>query len=196
MEGYLKMSEFVNASNFTYLLHPYNTSLVTCCDEEGKPNIITIAWQVPISVNPPLVGLSVRNTRYSYNLIKSTGEFLINLVPIDLIDEANFCGSKSGSQVDKFMVTGLTPIPAQKVRPPIIRECLAYLECRLQQDIELGDHNLLVGEVLAAYSHPKNLTKESLYNLSEARLLLHLGRDRFTSTQTEIIEPKRDSYKR
>jgi flavin reductase (DIM6/NTAB) family NADH-FMN oxidoreductase RutF/GNAT superfamily N-acetyltransferase len=183
------MTIFVRASNFTYLLHPYNTSLVTCCDPGGKPNIITIAWLVPVSVTPPLVGLCMRKTRFSYNLIITTGEFVINLAPIELAREALYCGRRSGSQVDKFLDTGLTPLPAQIVRPPIIQECLAYLECRVKQDIEIGDHNLLVAEVLAAYSQPDILTEDNLYDLTRTHPLLHLGRNRFTGTQPQAFEP-------
>jgi flavin reductase (DIM6/NTAB) family NADH-FMN oxidoreductase RutF/ribosomal protein S18 acetylase RimI-like enzyme len=178
----------VSASNFTYLLHPYNTSLVTCCDSAGKPNIITIAWLIPVSVTPPLVGLCMRKTRFSYNLITTTGEFVINLAPIEIAREALYCGRRSGSQVDKFLATGLTPLPAQKVRPPIIKECIAYLECRVKQDIEFGDHNLLIAEVLAAYAHPDILTEDDLYDLTRGRPLLHLGRNCFTSTQPQAFE--------
>jgi flavin reductase (DIM6/NTAB) family NADH-FMN oxidoreductase RutF len=183
------MVDYVSVSNFTYLLHPYNTSLVTCCDADGKPNIVTIAWLAPLSVSPPLVGLSLRKNRFSYKLIQSTGEFVINLAPFEIAREALYCGTRSGSQVDKFAETGLTPLPAQKVRPPIIRECLAYVECRLQQDLEVGDHNLLVAEVLAAYANPDTLSSDGLYDLNRAHPLLHLGRDRFTTPQPEEVEP-------
>jgi flavin reductase (DIM6/NTAB) family NADH-FMN oxidoreductase RutF len=182
------MSEFANVSNFTYLLHPYNTSLVTCCNANGEPNIITIAWLIPMSVTPPLVGLSIRNTRHSYKLIKATGEFVLNIAPFDLAEVALYCGTRSGSQVNKFSDTGLSPIPAQKVRPPIIKECMAYLECRLQQDLEIGDHNLFVAEVVAAYVKPGILGSDSLYDLSRVQPLLHLGRQRFASTQPQSLE--------
>ena len=131
------MNEYVDATNFAYLLHPYSTFLVTCCDTEGKPNIITIAWLIPISVTPPLVGVSIRPTRFSYHLIKTTGEFVVNVAPYEIARQALFCGRNSGSQVDKFTVTGLTELPARHVRPPIIQECLAYLECHLQKEYKV-----------------------------------------------------------
>jgi flavin reductase (DIM6/NTAB) family NADH-FMN oxidoreductase RutF len=185
------MAEFAKVSNFTYLLHPYNTSLVTCCNAEGESNIITIAWLIPVSVNPPLLGLSIRNTRYSYKLIKTTGEFVINIAPSDLAQEALYCGTRSGSQVNKFSDTGLTPIAAQNVRPPIIKECMAYVECRLKQDLEIGDHNLFIAEVLAAYVKPNTLGDDSLYDLSRVQPLLHLGRQRFASTLPQTVEPSK-----
>jgi flavin reductase (DIM6/NTAB) family NADH-FMN oxidoreductase RutF len=181
------MNEFVEVSNYTHLLHPYSTSLVTCCDKEGKPNIITIAWLVPISASPPLLGMSIRQTRFSYKLIKETGEFVINVAPFEIAKQVLYCGRKSGSQLEKFTETGLTPLPARKVRPPIIQECLAHIECRVTQDIEVGDHNLIVAQVLTAYANPTVL-RDGLYDLSRAHLLLHLGGNRFTCPQAQTIE--------
>ncbi len=183
------MSKTIPVANFNYLLHPYNTSLVTCCGEDGKPNIITIAWLIPVSVKPPLLCMSVRPNRYSYGLIRATGEFVVNVAPCEIAQQALYCGRRSGRDVDKFAMTGLTPAPAQRVRPPIIAECLAHLECRLVQEVEAGDHNLLIGEVLAAYAREGVLGEDGLYDLSRSQPLLHVGRDRFTSLSAEMIEP-------
>jgi len=170
---------------FHYLLHPYNTSLVTCCDAEGNPNIITIAWLIPVSVNPPLVGMSIGPTRFSYGLIRETGEFVINVAPYEIGSQVLFCGRRSGRDVDKFAETGLTQQEAQSVRPPIIEECVAHLECRVVQDIEAGDHRLVVGEVLAAYANRGILEENGLYRLKQVQPLFHVGRNYFTSTRSE-----------
>jgi flavin reductase (DIM6/NTAB) family NADH-FMN oxidoreductase RutF len=183
------LNESIPVSNFYRLLHPYNTSLVTCCHAEGQPNIIAIAWLIPLSVKPPLVGMSIRPTRYSYGLIRATGEFVINVAPHEIARQVLFCGRRSGRDVDKFAATGLTPGQAQLVRPPIIEECLAHLECRVVQDVETGDHHLVVAEVLAAYTQPGVLDDDGLYDLSRVHLLLHLGRNRFTGARPQSIEP-------
>ena len=176
-------------SNFHRLLHPYNTSLVTCCDAEGQPNIIAIAWLIPVSVSPPLVGMSIQPTRHSYALIQATGEFVINVAPQEIAQEVLFCGRRSGRDVDKFAATGLTPGLAQHVRPPIIEECIGHLECRVVQEVEAGDHRLVIGQVLAAYTQPGILDDNGLYDLSHVHLLLHLGRNCFTSTLAQSVEP-------
>lgn len=186
------MDEIVSPPSFHYLLHPYNTSLVTCCDADGRPNIITIAWLMPVSADPPLVCMSIGPTRHSYALIRETGEFVVNVASYEIAQQALFCGRRSGRSVNKFEETGLTAGAAQHVRPPIIQECLAHLECRVTQDIEAGDHHLLVGEVVAAYTHPGILDDRGLYDLSRAHPLLHLGRNNFTSTRAESVEPKLD----
>jgi flavin reductase (DIM6/NTAB) family NADH-FMN oxidoreductase RutF len=158
---------------------------VTCCDTEGKSNIITIAWLIPVSVKPPLVGMSIGPSRFSYGLIRETGEFVINVAPYDIARQVLFCGRRSGREVDKFAETGLTPMEAQHVRPPVIKECVAHLECRVVQDIEAGDHQIVVGEVLAACANRGVLEENGLYRLDQIQTLFHLGRNWFTSTGAE-----------
>ena len=184
------MSDLIPVTSFHYLLHPYNTALVTCCDAQGNANIITIAWLIPVSVHPPMVGICMRSERHSYGFIQETGEFVVNFAPYEIAQQALFCGRKTGRDVDKFAATGLTPIPAQQVRAPVIAECPAHLECRLVQVIPTGDHHLLTGEVLGAYARPGVLGEDGLWDLEHARPLLHLGRNRFTTPRAETIEPE------
>lgn len=183
------MTRSLPVSSFHYLLHPYNTSLVTCCDAEGQPNVLAIAWLIPVSVSPPLVGMSIRPTRYSYGLIQMTGEFVVNVAPYEIAQQVLFCGRRSGRDVDKFAATGVTPGQAQCVRPPIIEECIAHLECRVVQDLEVGDHRFVVAEVVAAYAELGILDDHGLHDLGLVQPLLHLGQDRFTSTRAESTKP-------
>ena len=118
------MNESVPVDSFHYLLHPYSTSLVTCCDAKGRANIIAMAWLIPLSVHPPLVGMSIRPSRHSCGLIQATGEFVINVASYEIARQVLFCGRRSGRDVDKFVTTGLTAKAAQVVRPPAIEECL------------------------------------------------------------------------
>jgi flavin reductase (DIM6/NTAB) family NADH-FMN oxidoreductase RutF len=183
------MSELVDVSSFSRLMHPYVTLLVTCCDAAGSANIITIAWAIPVSGRPPLMALSVAPPRHSFGLIQETGEFVVNVAPFELAEKALYCGRRSGRDVNKFDEAGLTAKPAQHVRPPIIAECIAHLECRVVQDIEAGDHHIFVGEVLAAYARADVLSEGGMYELSKARPLLHVGGKVFTTTTGETIEP-------
>lgn len=183
------MNDSIPVSPFHYLLHPYNALLVTCCDAKGQSNIIAIAWLIPVSVRPPLVGMSIAPTRHSYGLIRATGESVINIAPYEIAQQVLFCGRRSGRDVDKFAATGLTPGQALHVRPPIIEDCTAHLECRVLQDIEVRDHRFVVAEVLATYAQPGALNDEGLYDLSRVQPLLHLGRNSFTSTLAQSVEP-------
>jgi flavin reductase (DIM6/NTAB) family NADH-FMN oxidoreductase RutF len=183
------MSELVDVSSFSRLMHPYVTSLVTCIDAEGNANIITIAWAIPVSSRPPLMAISVAPPRHSFGLIQETGEFVVNIVPYELAEKALYCGRRSGRDVNKFDEAGLTAKPAKHVRPPIIAECIAHVEGRVVQDVEAGDHHLFVAEVLAAYARADVLGDSGMYDLSKARPLLHVGGKVFTTTTGETIEP-------
>jgi len=137
-------------------------NLITSVDDKGKPNVMTGAWAVQFSVNPPLFGILVSPERYSYKLITKMKEFVINVPMRDMEEKVMFCGSCSGRNVDKFKETGLTPIPAKKVKAPWVKECIIHLECKLVDTKQYGDHALLVGEVLVAYVDKEAFDKERL----------------------------------
>ena len=132
-------------------LFPCPVVLVTSVDSEGKPNIITLAWAGTVCSDPPTLGLGIRPPRYSYRLIEDAGEFVVNLPTVDILKEVDFCGTVSGKEVDKFSETGLTPVPAENVKPPLIRECPVNIECILRQKIPIGVHHLFIGEIVAVH---------------------------------------------
>ena len=132
---------------YTYAA-PLPTILVTAVDQNMGPNIITVAWHSPISIEPPLYGISLNPKRYSHELIEKSGQFVINFPPFGLLEKVHQCGSVSGRTADKFRQTGLTPLPSEKVTPPGIAECYLHLECTLAERAVFGDHTWFVGEVV------------------------------------------------
>lgn len=171
------------------LLHPMHTVLVSCADKIGRANIITLAWVMPTSVNPPLVAISIAPKRYSHSIIEETEEFVINIPTIEVLNEVLLCGTVSGRDHDKFKKAKLTPIPAKKVRPPIIKECVAHLECKLRNRFVTGDHTIFVGEVVEAYANEGAFTDRG-YDLSKAKMVFHLGGDEFATLEPRILKPK------
>jgi len=165
-----------------------HTVVVTCIGKTGKPNIITLAWAMPTSINPPLVAISIRPNRHSHPLIQETKEFVINIPTINILDAVLFCGRKSGKDHDKFKETRLTPTPAKKVKAPIIKECVAHLECKLQRRITTGDHSIFIGEIIQAYANKEAFTEE--YNLTKTKMVFHTGGNHFATLQPKIYEPK------
>jgi len=131
---------------------PMRHFLITCGDIEGKANIIAISFCMPVSKEPPLIACAIGKKAYSCKLIEGTKEFIINVPPKELKPLIYYCGFHSGSQVDKFKETGLTPQLARKVKAPIIDECVAYMECKVRHEIETGDKKLFIGEVIEAYA--------------------------------------------
>jgi len=161
--------------SFYRLLHPRPAVLVTCVDEEGRPNALAISWITPVARDPPTVAICVGKKRYSHGLISKTGEFVVNVPTAELVEAVHYCGTVSGRDVpDKIAKAGLTAKPAKAVRPPIIEECAAHLECRVRQVIDCGSHDVFIGEVVAAYARP-DAFKEGFWLLETFKPLLHAG---------------------
>jgi len=180
----------VERNLFYRLMYPRPTVLVTCTDpSKGRPNIITLSWSVPLSFNPSLLGISIAPKRYSHDLVAKTKEFVVNIPTVAIARQTLLCGRVSGRDVDKFLVSGLTPQPARWVNPPVIKECIAHLECRVTNQIKTGDHTLFIGEVLEAYADEDIFTKCVMDN-EKFRTLLHLADNCFTTTVGETLEPK------
>lgn len=131
-------------------MYPSRVVLVTSVDKSGKPNIITLAWTSILSMSPFMVGISVGPKRYSHKLISESKEFVVNLPSFELEKACMICGTKSGRNTDKFNEANLTPVKSEKVSAPRIKECYAWLECKLVRIVGTGDHSLFVGEVVAS----------------------------------------------
>ncbi len=130
------------------MLCPVPAVMVSCAAPDGAANIITLAWAGTVCSDPPMVGLGIRPTRYSYGLIKTSGELVVNLPSRRLLRATDFCGVVSGREVDKFAALNLTPVAAQAVKAPLIAECPINLEVRVRQVLPLGSHDLFLGEIL------------------------------------------------
>ena len=131
------------------MLYSVPAVMVTVQDGEGKSNIITIAWTGTVCTNPPMLYISVRPERYSYHMLEETGEFVVNMTTKKLAKAADYCGVRSGRDVDKWKETGLTPEKAQAVSVPLIAESPVNIECRVKEVLELGSHHMFLAEVLA-----------------------------------------------
>ncbi|MBD3285551.1 flavin reductase family protein [candidate division WOR-3 bacterium] len=131
---------------------PMRHFLITCGDISDKANIIPLSFVMPVSRQPPLIAIAVGRTAYSLELILQTGEFVVNVPARDLEKAVYYCGYNSGRDIDKFTETGLTPEPARSIRPPIISECAAHMECKVVNEIETGDKYTFIGEVIEAYA--------------------------------------------
>jgi flavin reductase (DIM6/NTAB) family NADH-FMN oxidoreductase RutF len=148
-------------------LFPCPVVLVSCVDANGRPNIITIAWAGIVCSNPPTLGLGIRPHRYSYRLIEESGEYVVNIPTTNMLKEVDFCGVVSGQELEKFDQAGLTPSSAEKVQPPLIRECPVNLECTLKEKITLGSHDLFLGEVLAVHVDQEFLNDKGKVDFSK-----------------------------
>lgn len=154
------------------LLNPEPPVLVSCGSMEAA-NLITIGWTGTICTQPSMVSISVRPERYSYQLIKDSGEFVINLPTQKLVRAVDWCGVKSGRDYDKFAEMKLTPLPASTVSCPILAESPVNLECQVTQVIPLGSHDLFLAKVTAVDVDEALLDEKGKLCLERADLIVY-----------------------
>jgi len=131
-------------------LYP-NPVMLVSSSHEGKDSIITLAWGGTCSSSPPIVGIAIRKNRFSYDLIANSKEFVVNIPTTEMIEEVELCGTKSGRDIDKWKESKFTKKESTVVKTPFIQECPVSMECELKQIVELGTHDLFLGEVVALH---------------------------------------------
>lgn len=151
------------------MLYPLPAVLVSCQGKNTKPNLITIAWAGVICSDPPMVSISIRPERYSYDLIQETGEFVINLTTEGLAWATDYCGMVSGRDVDKWKKLELTPQPSKVVQAPGIAQSPVNIECRVTQVKKLGTHDLFLAEIVAVQADEKYMDEKGKFHLDESK---------------------------
>lgn len=155
------------------MLYPLPVVMVSVQDKNGKNNIITVAWAGTVCTNPPMVSISVRPERYSYHILKETGEFVINLTTRKLAFATDYCGVKSGREIDKFKEMKLTPLPASRVSAPLIGESPVNLECRVTECKPLGSHDMFLAEVVAVHADEQYMDEKRKFHLELAEPIVY-----------------------
>ena len=155
------------------MLYPLPAVMVSVADREGRTNIITIAWAGTICTNPPMVSISVRPSRYSHHMIMETGGFVINLTTEELARAADYCGVRSGRDVDKWKEAKLTPMQSDVVKAPCIAESPVNIECRVVKREQLGSHDLFTAEVAAVHVDDKYMDEKGSFHLENARPIVY-----------------------
>lgn len=155
------------------MLYPLPAVMVSCGREGETPNIITVAWAGNVCTNPPMLSISVRKERFSHGIIKDTGEFVVNLVGRDLVRAADWCGVRSGRDHDKFKEMHLTPQDSQKVSCPGILESPVNIECKVNQILELGSHDMIIADVLCVTVDDKYMDDKGKFDLQATDLVAY-----------------------
>ncbi len=155
------------------MLYPLPVVMVSTADRNGNYNIITVAWAGTVCTNPPMVSISVRPERYSHPILKETGEFVINLTTRELAYATDYCGVRSGRDVDKFQETGLTPLTGERVRAPLIGESPVNIECRVRQILPLGSHDMFLADVVAVHADRRYMDENRRFQLEKAEPIVY-----------------------
>ena len=163
------------------LIYPLPAVLVSCGDSPENYNLITIAWTGTVCTDPAMCYISVRRERHSYELIRRTGEFVINLTTEALARATDWCGVRSGRDLNKFEAMGLTPLPGSEVKAPILAESPLSIECRVKQIIPLGTHDMFLAEVVAVQADDAYIDPESgRFSLEKANPIVYSHGEYFT----------------
>ena len=165
-------------------IYPLPVVMVSSGNME-KSNIITVAWTGILNTNPATVYISVRPERYSYNIIKESGEFVINLTNEDLVYATDWCGVKSGRDVDKFKEMKLTKEKANFVKCPMIKESPVSIECKVREIKELGSHHMFIADVLAIDADEKYIDEKGAFDISKCNLISY-SNGKYFSTGRKI----------
>lgn len=153
------------------MLYPVPAVMVSCQRPGEKPNIITVAWAGTICSTPAMLSISIRPERHSYDIIKETGEFVVNLVSKDLVRATDYCGVKSGRTVDKFAEMKLTPLSLDQVNAPGIEECPVNIACKVVEIKHLGSHDLFLAEVVGVTVDSRYMDEKNKFHLNQAGLI-------------------------
>lgn len=155
------------------MLYPVPAVMVSVAALGEKPNIITVAWAGTINSDPPMLSISVRKERYSHDIIEKTGEFVVNLVNEPLTRATDFCGVRSGRDVDKFAEMKLTPVAVDGVSVPAIEESPVNLACQVTDIIPLGSHDLFLAKIVSVTVDERYLDEKGTFHLNQAGLVAY-----------------------
>jgi len=155
------------------MLYPVPAVMVSCQRPGEKANIITLAWAGTICSDPPMLSVSIRPERYSYDIIKETGEFVVNLTTKRLVRETDYCGVKSGRDIDKFKECKLTPCESRAVACPGIAESPVNLECKVKDIVKLGSHDMFVAEIVAVNVSEEYMDEKGKFHLNDTELVAY-----------------------
>lgn len=156
------------------MIYPLPAVMVSTADKEGNSNILTVAWTGTVCTNPPMAYISVRPERYSYHMIEQSGEFVINLTTEKLFRATDYCGVRSGRDVDKWKECGLTQKEASALQyAPVIAESPVNIECRVRKIEKLGSHHMFLADVVAVQVDDSYMDEKGKFELNKTRLLAY-----------------------
>ena len=155
------------------MLYPLPAVMVSVRDKEGKDNIITVAWAGTVCTNPPMVSISVRPNRYSYKMLEESGEFVINLTTEKLCYATDFCGVRSGKDVDKFKEMKLTKVEASEVNAAMIGESPVNIECKVRKIEKLGSHDMFIADVAAVHAEEDYMDENGRFDLNRSNPMVY-----------------------
>ena len=168
------------------ILNPVPVVLITSRNKEGKDNVFTVAWVGTVCTKPPMLSISIRPERLSYEYIKETMEFTVNLPSQDLVKKVDFCGVRSGRNIDKIKEMGFTMREGEKVSSPYINDCPVSIECQVKQIIPLGTHDVFIAEIVSSHVNENLMDEKGKIHFEWANLITYCHGEYFEMTKNPI----------
>ena len=168
------------------VLNPVPVVLVTCRNSEGKDNVFTVAWTGTICSKPPMLSISIRPERLSYDYIKETMEFIINLPTKKQTKATDFCGVRSGRQIDKIKEMNFTMVSGEKIETKYIEECPVNIECKVKDIIKLGSHDMFIAEVLCSHIDEDLFDEKDKIHFEKANLITYSHGEYFSISEKPV----------
>ena len=184
----VEYTKLTNLNQAYRLVYPFSTILVSSTDGQHKNNVMAASWHTPLSFDPPMYGVAIGYTRYTYELIKKTREYVVNSCPIDMYNQVIKAGTISGRDFDKFKEIGLEYERAIKVKAPRIKGCLSYLECVVEQEVKVGDHALMIGRIVHAEYNNETFDDEGYPIVKKIRPLFYAGNDACCTIDADYVK--------
>ncbi len=155
------------------MLYPLPAVLITARGEEGLDDVCTVAWAGTVCTNPPMVSISLRPSRLTYQYIMETGVFAINLTDEDLVHATDYCGVVSGRDQDKFQRAHLTKIPAEEINCPMIEQSPVNIECRVRETEDLGSHTLFLADIVAVHADQAYMDEKGRFHFERTKPIVY-----------------------
>jgi flavin reductase (DIM6/NTAB) family NADH-FMN oxidoreductase RutF len=163
------------------LIYPLPAVLVSCGESPEEYNLLTVAWTGTVCTNPPMCYISVRKERHSYDIIRRTGEFVINLTTEELARATDWCGVRSGRDENKWQAMGLTPMVTEHVKAPIVAESPLSICCRVRQVVELGSHDMFIADVVGIEADERYIDPQTgKFSLDKAKPIVYSHGEYYT----------------
>ena len=176
----------LETKRFYRFLAPRPTAIITTIDEEKKINAAPFSFIMPVSMNPPLLAVAIGNKRDILTNIRDSREFVVNIPPEEMLSELWACSKRQFRSDEDLEAVGLMTVDSEKVLAPCIRECIIWFECLLENEMEMGDHILVIGRVVHAEVKDSIVGKEGNIDLKKAKVLMHISGPKFTVARKEI----------
>ncbi len=186
------MTKVISEGVGVFNQHYPKVAVIVTAQAKGKENAMTVDWHTSLSLNPPLYGICVVPGRFTYQLIIDSKEFGINFVSFETVDLVHLVGSTGGQQIDKFQRFNITRDQPVKTKVPILKAAYAAYECRLVDDRDYGDHNLLVGEIVAVHLLQEAFTPEEILDLDKVSPVLYLGDELYLTSSRDTVRHLKD----